>query len=182
MGYIYVIKNELTEAKYVGQTQKSPYTRWGEHLVSIDKENKPLYEDMKICGWQNFSFRVIEEVSNDLLNEREYYWIRRLNTLKEGYNTTIPPTMLHQYQLDEAEFENTAVRLVGKGLILCQIDKNTQEVIGKYRNATDAARALFPELPQAEHNSKGKHISAASKGTKGSAYGFKWKWCTKDEC
>ena len=63
MGYIYVIKNELTNAKYVGQTQKTPYTRWGEHLTSIDKEDKPLYKDMKLiadCGSTKIQWCAVE--------------------------------------------------------------------------------------------------------------------------
>lgn len=182
MGYIYVIKNEITNMSYVGQTTKQPYQRWGEHLISIGKEDKPLYVDMKLCGWQNFSFRVIEEVEDEKLNEREYYWIRRLDSFKNGYNHTIPPTMLDRYKADQLQFENTSVRLVGKGLILCQLDRNTKEVIGKYRNATDAARDLFPELSQTEHNQKGKHISSASKGVKATAYGFCWEWRSREEC
>lgn len=165
---------------YVGQTTKEPYQRWGEHLLSIDKEEKPLYVDMKNCGWENFSFRILEKVENEKLNEREYYWIKRLNSLKNGYNQYIPPTMLSQYKEDCQQFENTSVRLVGKGLILCCLDKNTKEVLGRYRNATDAARDLFPDLSQNEYNQKGKHISAASKGVKSTAYGFYWEWRARE--
>ena len=38
-------------------------------------------------GFENMKFKIIEKVSYDALDEREYYWIDELNTLTpNGYN------------------------------------------------------------------------------------------------
>lgn len=47
-----------------------------------------------------------------------------------------------------------------------QLDKNTEEVIAEFQSTMDAARALG----NSDYN---KHISAAARGERKSAYGFK---------
>lgn len=40
-------------------------------------------------GLENFTFEVIEEVDNSLLNDREIFWIKECNSLSpNGYNLT----------------------------------------------------------------------------------------------
>lgn len=49
----------------------------------------PLYRAMRKYGFHNFSIRQIDECDENLLNERQHYWIQHYNTLEtngEGYN------------------------------------------------------------------------------------------------
>ena len=39
-------------------------------------------------GLNHFNIELIEECSNDKLNEREKYWINYFNSFNEGYNAT----------------------------------------------------------------------------------------------
>ena len=44
---------------------------------------------MRKYGVQNFTIQSIEECPDALLNEREIYWIKKLNTFYTGYNETL---------------------------------------------------------------------------------------------
>ena len=44
---------------------------------------------MRKYGIENFTFSVIEECSQEQLNEREIYWIEYYDTYKNGYNSTL---------------------------------------------------------------------------------------------
>lgn len=55
-----------------------------------DDLDKPLYRAFKKYGIDNFEWNILEECSEDLLKEREIYWIKYYNTYenKEHYNET----------------------------------------------------------------------------------------------
>lgn len=94
MGYIYKISNSNNNQLYIGQTKAiNPRTRWYKHRYIArhleDKNVSILHRAMAKYGIDTFVFEVIEEVENDLLDEREKYWIKKYNTLTpNGYNIT----------------------------------------------------------------------------------------------
>ena len=76
---------------YVGQTI-NPKERWWKHkneaknIESLSYKSH-LYNSMNNYGIDKFSFEVIEECDCKILDERERYWIKELNTLEpNGYN------------------------------------------------------------------------------------------------
>ncbi len=100
MGYIYLIVCLVTNMKYVGQTHyEKPEERWNGHKTKgrslIRKNNVSpvtkdgLYGAMIAYGIDQFRFEVLEQCEDDLLNERESYYIGLLGTLSPfGYNLT----------------------------------------------------------------------------------------------
>lgn len=89
MGFIYLITNNINNKKYVGQTIGSIQERWNQHLrATREKGSRHLYDAIKKYGYQSFSIQKIEEVPNDLLNERECFWISHYDSFKNGYNMT----------------------------------------------------------------------------------------------
>ena len=95
MGYIYKIENLLNHKIYIGQTTKERATdRFSQHrYLARHPEQETsisyLHRAMSKYGVDNFSFEVIEEVEDSLLNEREQYWIKEKNSLTpNGYNMT----------------------------------------------------------------------------------------------
>ena len=83
MGYIYKITNKENGRGYIGQTSRSYKDRWAEHKRDRFKEpycNWPLYKMINKVGVENVNWEIIEEVPNNLLNEREQYWIEFYNT------------------------------------------------------------------------------------------------------
>lgn len=91
MGYIYKITNNINGKMYIGKTAGSLQNRWNEHK----KNFKNLRDDMVIhramikYGPEAFSFEQVEEVTNEVLDEREKYWIEYYDTYQNGYNSTL---------------------------------------------------------------------------------------------
>lgn len=75
---IYKIENKLTKEVYIGQSRNIK-RRWLQHknnyLARAKIRKYPLYRDMRRYGIDNFSFEIIEECNEFMLDERERYWI-----------------------------------------------------------------------------------------------------------
>jgi len=88
MGTIYSIKNKLNGKEYIGQTRYHVEKRWGEHACA-KKQITTIGYALKKHGTENFEFSVIETCDDDLLNEREIFWIAERKTVAPlGYNQT----------------------------------------------------------------------------------------------
>ena len=94
MGYIYKITNLINNKIYIGQTVSSIYKRFQDHIYSSKanfKDAPILNNAINKYGKENFTIEAIEECSDDLLNEREIYWIKELKShfsYGTGYNIT----------------------------------------------------------------------------------------------
>lgn len=86
---IYKITNRINGKIYIGQSINIKF-RWKQHEQEAkgERRNSLLYQAMRKYGLENFSFEVIEECSQENLNEREVYWIDYYNSFNEGYNMT----------------------------------------------------------------------------------------------
>lgn len=75
---IYIIKNKINEKVYIGQSKQLGQRYYG-HLRSLKKgthHNEILQKSFYKYGFDNFEFSILEEVLDEnLLNEREKYWI-----------------------------------------------------------------------------------------------------------
>jgi len=84
---IYKITNKNNNKVYIGQTTQSFTLRWWQHIkwgVSDCKFHKAMRES-KVTDW---TFEVIEVVKDkSKLDERESYYIKQFDSIKEGYNT-----------------------------------------------------------------------------------------------
>lgn len=101
MAYIYSITNLQNNKLYVGKTTRpNPYDRWKQHLQNARSKNNlsennsvhsmPIVKALAKYGADNFKFRVLEECRDDNVNERETFWINKLDTCgKNGYNVTL---------------------------------------------------------------------------------------------
>ena len=87
---IYKITNITNGHSYIGQSSNIEQ-RWNNHKIAAYNPNDrgyeyPLYRAIRKYGLQMFSFEVIEQCSQDLLNEREIWWI---NSVCPEYNQTL---------------------------------------------------------------------------------------------
>ena len=90
MGFIYKITSP-SKKLYVGQTRRIPEKRWKEHCQeSLSGKTHALSNAIRKYGAENMKFEVIEECRDDMLNEREHYWILLLKSLStNGYNLAL---------------------------------------------------------------------------------------------
>ena len=88
---IYVIENQVNGKKYIGQTVTDLDCRFRRGHLSearTGRRNSALYNAIRKYGEDNFKASVLDECSSQKeLNEREKYWIKKLDTLSPyGYN------------------------------------------------------------------------------------------------
>lgn len=92
MASIYIIENKENGKRYVGKTTISnPYDRWRQHKYNAKSSYNPMAISDAISkyGIDNFTFYVIETCDDEVVNERETYWINKFDTYRNGYNSTL---------------------------------------------------------------------------------------------
>lgn len=92
MAYIYKITNLINNKCYIGKTLNTIQERWREHCSDYkkrDEEKRPLYSAMNKYGIENFKIEEIEQCNEDIINDREKYWIEYYGSFKKGYNATL---------------------------------------------------------------------------------------------
>ena len=90
MAYIYQIVNDINDKIYVGKTEETLEKRFYIHCKDAQTErckNRPLYNAMNKYGFEHFRIEELEKT--DYPDEREQYWIEKLNTYHNGYNATL---------------------------------------------------------------------------------------------
>lgn len=94
VGLIYKITNKINGKSYIGQTTQSLNRRINQHLNDVKSNSHlMLHNAIRKYGFENFKVSILEKnVSYELLNDRECYWIKEENTYFEtgyGYNMTL---------------------------------------------------------------------------------------------
>ena len=98
---IYKATSKTTGLSYIGQSTEGLYIRKAKHLKRFNRgewssKNK-FYTAMKELGFEDFNWSILFTVENvnqplqtiiDILNDKEKFYIKELNTLAEGYNYT----------------------------------------------------------------------------------------------
>ena len=127
MGYIYKITNKINQKIYIGQTAKTIEERFQEHIIDAKKQdikNRPLYKAFNKYGIENFSIELIEECANEILSEREIYWIKYFNSYHNGYNATLGgdgKTLFDYDAIKNALLANKSVKEISE-LFNCCVD------------------------------------------------------------
>jgi group I intron endonuclease len=94
MSEIYLITNNINRKMYVGQTSTNYKKRWLKHinnaLNSPQQGCVSLYRAIRKYGKDNFTVSLLEKITAEKANEREFFWIKTLKTQnnKNGYNLT----------------------------------------------------------------------------------------------
>lgn len=81
---IYKIENKITHQVYIGQSL-DVNRRFNQHLR---KKDTLIDFSIQEYGVDNFTFEIIEECTQDELNEKEKYWIDYYDSYENGYNQT----------------------------------------------------------------------------------------------
>lgn len=92
---IYKITNKTNQKSYIGKSTNIE-ERWHYHKIHFNYEkeyDKPLYKAFRKYGLENFTFEIIETLTEfeyeEKVNQRESYWIEYYNAYgSTGYNGT----------------------------------------------------------------------------------------------
>lgn len=80
------LDSEYNNKSYIGQSLDI-YSRWDAECRPRTIDKMLFQNCMKKYGFNSFIFEIIEECSIDIINEREEYYIKQLNTLyPNGFN------------------------------------------------------------------------------------------------
>lgn len=142
---IYMIENILNGKFYIGKTVKTVEERFKQHIRCAKRGvNRKLYDTMNHYGIDQFVFYVIEDniQSEDVLNEREKYWITKLNAIENGYNmaeggdggASIVPK--HWDENHHAKFHDYLYNHGGRELISKRMKENNPMKGRKHTNET----------------------------------------------
>ena len=85
---IYKITNTITNDFYIGSS-KNVKRRWAAHKSPSrwnDNPNNQLYKDMQKYGIDKFDFRILAEVEEGSLKEKEQEFIETLKPTYNNYN------------------------------------------------------------------------------------------------
>lgn len=163
MGYIYKVTNKINNCVYVGQTSKTLSKRWSQHIKesyeALDGTRKsfPYFHRAIIkYGVENFYPEVIEECDNNILDEREQYWIKYFNSYQNGYNATVGGQKLGKTNSLNSKAARKVIQYSIQG-----------EFIQVYDKASIAAKAVGVDDSRVR--------DACNQKTKTSG-GFQWRW------
>lgn len=87
---IYCHLNKINRKRYIGQTSKKcTKYRFVKNGNGYSRQPK-FYNAIKKYGWDNFEHIILEDniKTQEEANLREQYYIKKYNTIKDGYNCT----------------------------------------------------------------------------------------------
>lgn len=157
---------------------------------------------MRKYGPKNFVYEVLEECSNDQLDEREMYWIKYYNTYHCGYNSTKGGDNAVALEDWRKEHQKEVQQNALNGLKYAQQynSEHREEHLNNLAKARQKAikscsrkvccielDIIFDSLSEAENwsqtsqNPNGKrcqhqHISKVCRGQRKTAGGYHWKY------
>lgn len=145
IGFIYKITNNINGKVYIGQTIQPVKERWYRHCSNsnyLSKQEKDMHIKRAILkyGKQNFVIDVLEECPQEILDEREKYYISYYNSYANGYNGTKGGQKGAKPLQTPEEIQKDIVDLYKYGFSLCSlakefgIDKKTVKGILTHHN------------------------------------------------
>lgn len=79
---IYKITNQVTNKSYIGQSVCIEHRLESHKNAAFNPTSncydRPLYCDIREYGLNNFTFEVLEKCSDNVLDEREIYYIKKI--------------------------------------------------------------------------------------------------------
>lgn len=214
MGYIYKATNKLNGQSYIGQTQISIEERIKNHVRAANnfsnetpgpETNFPFHAAIRKYGIENFIVECLEECANELLDEKEIYYIKLYDTYNNGYNAALGGLGHQKYNYDDiVNFflqNNNSIRLTCehfniydqvvysalksknidyKSLTSCKgkrIIKNKKILLVELNKEFNSMKEIDEFFGKQVHG----NVRRCLNGTTEKAYGYHWKELNKEE-
>lgn len=128
---IYKITNPKGKI-YIGQSRNIEH-RLNDYINVSEwlKEQRKIYNSLKKYGSECHVFEILEECSEDILNEREIYWIKYFDSIKSGLNIRLGG--IGGYHSEETK-QKIREALTGKKQSKETIEKRTKSLSGLKRS------------------------------------------------
>ena len=190
---IYKITNLINGKSYVGQSIDINRRFRNHRCVAFSENNHkysyPLSQAFRKYGLENFSFQILEECPDDLLNEREHHYY---SLYQPEYCLSSP---YEHFSKSKESRRKISESLTGRKLSVEQVEGMKKAFFGKNNKRSKRTIAIniktgavleFESLRDAANNmikmglSKGKvesvrnNIWRACSGNRKSAFGFIW--------
>lgn len=164
MRLIYVIHNLVNGKTYVGQTKNLEQRKAG-HLYSMRKDvDRPLYRSMRKHGIENFTFKILEECDDSLINDREQHWVAHFDSFnpEKGYNLTRGGNQHFEHTVQTRQ----KISHIRRGQKLGPRSSETKEKISQShrgKRLSEEHRQKLSMSARGNTNSRGKQRSEATK-------------------
>ena len=141
---IYGIRNIINGMIYIGQSHNI-HKRWIQHKYELNTQihhNRKLQNAWNKYGEENFYFFVIEKCEQDIINEREIFWIDYYNSANRdcGYNLSTGGENSSEGSVWSDEMKDKASKLRNpKKVVQVDIYGNIVKI---WRSASNADRTL----------------------------------------
>lgn len=194
MTRIYKITDRTNNKIYIGQTKRDIYKRFGEHLSRVTSNRKndracSLYIAMSNHGRENFYVELVEEVEDNVADQREKYWIKEFDSINpdKGYNLDCGGRIISEacrkaqiaLQIGKPVSERVAKLNKERGMkmakTICQYSKNG-EFISEFPSIIEASRQTGCDRRSIQRQLKGE----ANVGTPHSFGNLKYIWKYKE--
>ena len=156
-GVIYMYTSPSNK-KYVGQTIY-PDKRHLQHLKNAFNPNTPDYNNaihraFRKYGIENMKYEILEEnIPREQLNEREMYWIEKMDSFNNGYNSTQggDGNLGRKWTKEQREFMSKIVSTKNIGRI---VSEETRRKIGDANRGKSHPRSEETRRKISEHNAR----------------------------
>lgn len=157
---IYKITNP-NQNSYIGQSRDIEH-RFYYYKLSNEwiKEQRKLYNSIKKYGVENHVFEIIEECTEDIINDREIYWIEFYDSVKNGLNLKYGGIGGRH---SEETKQNISKALMGKKQSKETIEKRSKALKGQKRS--EYTKQLMSEAGKNREINWGDKISQAKQNS-----------------
>jgi group I intron endonuclease len=128
---IYCIENKFNNKKYIGQARDLNKREY-EHLRGLKGNyhfNNYLQKAFNKYSQKGFEFKVIEECREELLDEKEMFYIEKFNTMDKtkGYNLRAGGHKPRLSEISKSKISSTRIQRIKEGQIVLGGYKYTEE-------------------------------------------------------
>ena len=109
---IYCYTNKITGKKYIGQTCGTLTARAGQFGKKYASSTK-FFNDILKFGWHTFEPTILEITTKELADDREKYWIKHYDTVKNGYNSSSGGKVNHTFSQETRDRVKKAMQDYG---------------------------------------------------------------------